>query len=243
MEPLSAQISDVEENIEAIVRRNNVVDEEMQGMKNDIQSLSDKILVIKVSFIRYLISKRFNDNVISIIRKTSMERRLLAQRANNILSLVLDEMGRTQFDRIYLGTRLRLFFKFTLVETVLNLRESHSFEVECLFGSDGGQTVVNPIDWPEEGFTYPENESDRCSEANCHEKEIAYAPSKIQIKSLMALSCNCTQTVSHRCNINALTGYSSWIGSNGTANSYWHGARNSGRFQFFIIRNGSYLAL
>ena len=67
MEPLSAQIADVEENIEAIVRRNNVVDEEMQGMKTDIQSLSDKILVIKVSFIRYLIAKRFNDNVISLI--------------------------------------------------------------------------------------------------------------------------------------------------------------------------------
>ena len=67
MEPFNAQIADIEENIEAIVRRNNVVDEEMQGMKNDIQSLSDKILVIKVSFIRYLIEKRFNDNVISLI--------------------------------------------------------------------------------------------------------------------------------------------------------------------------------
>ena len=55
LKPFSAQIADVEENIQAIVRRNNVVDEEMQGMKNDIQSLSDKILVIKVSFIRYLI--------------------------------------------------------------------------------------------------------------------------------------------------------------------------------------------
>ena len=49
MEPIAAQIADVEENIEAIVRRNEVVDEEFQGMKTDIASLSDKILAIKVS--------------------------------------------------------------------------------------------------------------------------------------------------------------------------------------------------
>ena len=49
LEPIAAQIADVEENIEAIVRRNEVVDEEFQGMKTDIASLSDKILAIKVS--------------------------------------------------------------------------------------------------------------------------------------------------------------------------------------------------
>ena len=49
MKPISAQIADVEENIEAIVRRNEVVDEEFQCMKTDIASLSDKILAIKVS--------------------------------------------------------------------------------------------------------------------------------------------------------------------------------------------------
>ena len=45
------QIADVEENIESIVRRNEVVDEEIQGMKTDINSLSDKITAIKVSLI------------------------------------------------------------------------------------------------------------------------------------------------------------------------------------------------
>ena len=56
MEPLVAQIADVEEDIESIVRRNEVVDEEFQGMKTDILSLSDKILAIKVnSFIPKLI--------------------------------------------------------------------------------------------------------------------------------------------------------------------------------------------
>ena len=107
--------------------------------------------------------------------------------------------------------------------------------MECLFGSEGGQTVVYPIDWPEEGFNFPENESERCSEAHCHKKEVAYAPSKIQIQSVMGLSSNCTQKVSHTCNFNALTGVSSWIGSNSTANSYWHGNRNSVKFKFFAF--------
>lgn len=131
-----------------------------------------------------------------------MEQRRLAQHANNILSLAPDKMGRIPYDQIYQGTRLHLFLKLKLIEIFLDLRKSHSFEVECLFGSEGGQTVVYPIDWPEEGFTFPENESETCSEANCHKKEVAYVPSKIQIKSLMALSFNCTQKVSHRCNIN-----------------------------------------
>ena len=49
LEPLAAQMVDVEENIEAIVKRNEVVDEEFQGIKTDIASLSDKIMEIKVS--------------------------------------------------------------------------------------------------------------------------------------------------------------------------------------------------
>ena len=102
--------------------------------------------------------------------------------------------------------------------------------MECLFGSVGGETVIRPDDWPEGGFTFPENESQRCSKANCYKKDVAYVPSKAQIKSLMALSSNCTQTVTNTCNFNALTGLSSWIGLNGTENSYWHGNKNSGKF-------------
>ena len=106
-----------------------------------------------------------------------------------------------------------------------------------MFSAEGGQTIVNPINWPEEGFIFPGNESERCSKAYCYKKEVAYVPSKNQVKSIMALSSNCTQKVSHTCNANALTGLSSWIGSNGTANSYWHGNRDSGNFQFFLFLN------
>ena len=49
LEPLSAQITDLEENIASIVRRNDIVDEEIQGIKSDMISLADKILAIKVS--------------------------------------------------------------------------------------------------------------------------------------------------------------------------------------------------
>ena len=43
------QLSDLEENIASIVRRNDIVDDEIQGIKSDMISLADKILAIKVS--------------------------------------------------------------------------------------------------------------------------------------------------------------------------------------------------
>ena len=45
------QIADIEENIEAIVERNEVVDTEIQGMRTDINFLSEKITAIKESLI------------------------------------------------------------------------------------------------------------------------------------------------------------------------------------------------
>ena len=47
MAPLSASIDEVEFAIESIAERNNRVDDEMKIMKNDILSLSSKILVIR----------------------------------------------------------------------------------------------------------------------------------------------------------------------------------------------------
>lgn len=45
------QIADAKENIEVILQRNEIVDEQIQGMKSDINSLSEKITAIKVSLI------------------------------------------------------------------------------------------------------------------------------------------------------------------------------------------------
>ena len=103
-------------------------------------------------------------------------------------------------------------------------------KVECRFDFGGGLTVIYPTDHPEGGFTFPENENQRCLEANCFKKQIEYGPSKDQIRSLIALSSNCTQKVTHNCNFNGLSDLSSWIGLNGTINSYWHGNRNTGPF-------------
>ena len=104
--------------------------------------------------------------------------------------------------------------------------------MECIFGPEGALTIVHPDGWPEEGYTFPENESQRCTKANCYTKEVSYVPSKDQIKALVSLSSNCSQKVTHVCNINGLSGLSSWIDANETANSYWHGNRTSGNFQF-----------
>jgi len=106
-----------------------------------------------------------------------------------------------------------------------------------LFGSEGAETAVFPSDWPEGGFTFPEEESQRCTTANCHKKDVAYVPSKTQIKALVSLSSNWFQKVIHVCNFNALTGVSSWIDANGTSNSYWHGNRTSGNSHFFQYSN------
>ena len=43
------QITDIEESIASIVRRNDIVDDEIQGIKSEMISLADKILAIKVS--------------------------------------------------------------------------------------------------------------------------------------------------------------------------------------------------
>ena len=104
--------------------------------------------------------------------------------------------------------------------------------MECRFGLKGGLTVIYPTDHPGEGFTFPENESQRCLKANCFKKQIEYGPTKDQIGTLIELSSNCAQKVAHNCNFNGLSGLSSWIDRNGTTNSYWHGNRNSGTFQF-----------
>ena len=84
----------------------------------------------------------------------------------------------------------------------LNLKQSRSFKVVCLFGSESAETAVHPSDWSKGGFTFPENESQRCIEANCYKKDVSYVPSKTQIKALVSLSSNCTQKVIHVCNIN-----------------------------------------
>ena len=45
----------------------------------------------------------------------------------------------------------------------------------------------------------------------------------------MSLSTNCTQAITHNCNFNVLSGYSSWLDANDTVYSFWHGDRDKGK--------------
>ena len=54
------QIADLKENIESIVSRNEVVDEEILEMKTDFASLADRLLSIKVS-ITYVVDSLKNE--------------------------------------------------------------------------------------------------------------------------------------------------------------------------------------
>ena len=49
LKPLSASIDAAESNIDMIIERNRIIDEDNQDMKLDILALSDKILAIKVN--------------------------------------------------------------------------------------------------------------------------------------------------------------------------------------------------
>ena len=86
-----------------------------------------------------------------------------------------------------------------------------------------GKTIVRPTDWTEDGSRFPVNESERCTEPYCFSKSIEYKPSKDQISAMTDLSVECKQEIEYECNLNALTGYSSWTDRNGQVNHYWHG--------------------
>ena len=57
-----------------------------------------------------------------------------------------------------------------------------SFEVYCAFGNDSGVTEIPVLDWPENGFVFPKNESVRCYEPNCFTQAVHYKPSLVQIE-------------------------------------------------------------
>ena len=47
----------------------------------------------------------------------------------------------------------------------------------------------------------------------------------------MDISSNCTQAVSHHCDLNGLTNYASWLGSDEMSYSFWHGNGENGGFK------------
>ena len=60
--------------------------------------------------------------------------------------------------------------------------ELHAFEVECEFNESQGLTILRPMEWNQNGFTFPETEDQRCSEANCFTHSFEYSASNQQIE-------------------------------------------------------------
>ena len=59
--------------------------------------------------------------------------------------------------------------------------ELHAFTVECEFTEDKGITYLQPNDWRETGYIFPETENQRCNEANCFSHNFKYGASDDQI--------------------------------------------------------------
>ena len=60
--------------------------------------------------------------------------------------------------------------------------ELHSFYVECEFIEDIGITLIRQNDWKSDGYLYPENDSQRCQNADCYTKSLDYDASVDQIE-------------------------------------------------------------
>ena len=95
-------------------------------------------------------------------------------------------MERILYAPVYPGKNFDVFyfqkttFNFNRFKSIL--RKSHAFEVKCIFTENSAQTLVQPLNWPKEGFIFPENATTRCVEPNCFTKIVEYGPSKEQIK-------------------------------------------------------------
>ena len=57
-----------------------------------------------------------------------------------------------------------------------------SFKVKCEFTETGGRSILMPLNWRENGFIYPENEHQRCTEPECFQHLFSYGPRFEQIE-------------------------------------------------------------
>ena len=62
-----------------------------------------------------------------------------------------------------------------------------------------------------------------CHDPGCFSDNITYDATLEQIEAIIFLSKDCRQEITHKCSVNRITGYSWWVGRDGSENSYWHG--------------------
>ena len=121
--------------------------------------------------------------------------------------------------------------------TIKPTLSKHSFKVQCEFVDSKGYTIIKPTNLNETGNVYPPSKNQRCEDANCFTQSVDYGLDIEQLKvsavfsifdiflfkALTQLSTHCQQAISHNCNNNPLTGFSSWSDINNVRNQYWHG--------------------
>ena len=126
---------------------------------------------------------------------------------------------------------------FIQIKTWNHLKESYLFyrkrnrnssicnteKVECQFYGDIGATIIKHYHSVDSTITSEIGTLDGCSEPGCFIDNITYAASSEQIEAIIFLAKECSQEVNFKCSYNRLTGYSWWIGRDGSENIYWHG--------------------
>ena len=54
--------------------------------------------------------------------------------------------------------------------------------MNCAFGNELAVTEIEPLDLPDKGLIFPQNDSVRCTDPNCFTQSIQYNPSLAQIE-------------------------------------------------------------
>ena len=93
-----------------------------------------------------------------------------------------DQRNGTYFIRPSLARKELLNISFKINRSKFIFHKSHAFQVQCLFTEGSARTLIQPLNWPSEGYIFPENATTRCVEPNCFSRNIEYGPSREQIK-------------------------------------------------------------
>ena len=96
-------------------------------------------------------------------------------------------------------------------------------KVECQFSGNIGTTIIKHHHSIEQTITSEIGTLDGCYDPGCFNDNITYDATPEQIEAILFLAKDCSQEITFKCSYNRLTGYSWWMGRDGSENLYWHG--------------------
>lgn len=99
------------------------------------------------------------------------------------------------------------------------------FVVYCEFRGNKAVSILEHTQ-SQSGWTATPYEDDGCDERGCFVDEITYQATQYQIESLIYISQQCEQEITHTCSTNSLTGFAFWHDRNGNEIAYWHGDKH-----------------